>query len=144
MGGGVLPQPSQRGCQGEEGLDQSRSCERPYHRVDEGRDHLDESVEQTAVVSGRLIVTASQVGEPAQLLVEQWHIVTDDHLVLASGLHHGDDAIECFNSLGRGLGLVLENESHAGCAVCHGGDVLLASDIVQQLRRQRRIVDLRH
>ena len=144
MGGGVLLQPSQRRCQRQKCLDEAGSRKRPHHGVDEGRDHLDEPVEQVAVVTGRFIVVAGQVGEPDQFFVEQRHVVADDHLVLAAGLYHSDDAVECFNSLGGGLGLILENESHTGCAVGHGGDVLLASDIVQQPRRQRRIVDLRH
>ena len=36
VGGGFLFQPPQRGCQGDEGLDQARSRERPHHGVDQG------------------------------------------------------------------------------------------------------------
>ncbi|MPM66079.1 hypothetical protein SDC9_112986 [bioreactor metagenome] len=129
--GGRRVQPVQVGGEGQEGLEQAGTGERPQDRLDDGADQLDEPVEDVA--PGRVdrggIITADP-GEAGELLVDLRHVVADHDLVLAAGLHHGDDAGELLDRAGVGLRGVLQRQAQPGGAMGAGGDVRFAAHLV--------------
>ena len=141
-GRAVRTDPAQRLEQGDERLDQACSGQWPDDGVEDGGHEFDEPVHDAA--ARPVISTAHPTGQALELLVEDGHVVADDDLVLAARLDHGDDALELLDGLGRGLGLILEDEAHTGGAVRHRGDVGLASHLFHQARRQCRVVRFRH
>ena len=146
VGVGGVTDPAEGEEHGEERLEQAGSRQRPQHRGEDRGDEPDKGVERVELLLGPALprVRAQAGQEPRQLLVEDGDVVANDHLVLAAGLDHGDHPVERLNALGRGLGLVLEDEAQAGGAVAHGGDVGLTPHALQQARRQCRVVRLRH
>gem|GEM_PF-6812298 len=144
VGGGIRACPVKGGRQGQGRLNETGTGHCPNEWIDQRRDQRDGAVQEVPPGALRSLVLLSKRGDPAELLVEDGHIVADDDLVLAARLDHGDDALELLDALSRGLGLVLEDEAHTGGAVRHRGDVGLTPHLFQQARRQRRIVRFRH
>ena len=59
------------------------------------------------------------------------NVRADNDLVLASGVDDLKDAFGFLDSVGVGLGVVLEGEAKTGCAVDNAFDVGCASDVLE-------------
>ena len=130
VSGACLVHPAQRNGHHDQGAGKTGCGEDANERDEDARDDVKESVEAEAalLLFFGLHLAGSEVGQLCDhRVVGLPHLVANDHLVLAGGVHHLDDAVQLADALVVGLALVLEHEAQAGDAVRDGGDVVGAS-----------------
>ncbi len=89
---------------------------------------------------GRVLAHALDAGDPRELLVVGLDVVADDDLELAALREGALRGRKGLDSLDVGLRVIVEDKSHAGDAVAHRRDVLLAAHEPEQLGRVLRVL----
>ena len=130
VGGGGRIDPAELGEHGQERLEQARTGKRPQNGVEDGADHLDESIEDATL--RRLFLffdrcTTEMAHDPG---VHLGHLVADDHLVLAAGQNDGHDPLKCFDAVGVGLRLITQFQPQPRRAMLRTLNVSGATDFV--------------
>ena len=145
VGGGVLAQQAQRGEQRQKALEQTDAGEGTHEGQENAGDGVHDGGADAALFVGRFgvgshLAQRGHVGVFQHGIVHIRHIVADDHLILAVGLHDLENAVQCSQGLLVGFALVFQLKAEPGHAVGQGNNVFFAANIGNDVQRQLVVI----